>query len=63
MLTVGPIIDVASEIVYTGPGESVIIECIVESDPKADITWYHNSSTTYVDFRRRPNVDSGQWFH
>ena len=63
MLTVGPVIDVASEVVYTGPGQSATIECVVESDPKASVTWYHNSSTIPVDFTQRLNIDSSQWLH
>jgi len=62
MLTVGPVIDVASELVYTGPGQSLTIECIVESLPKASVTWYHNSSSSALDFSQRSNVNSGQWF-
>jgi len=57
-LTVGPVVDVASELVYTGPGQSVTIECIVESDPKATVTWHHNGSTSAIDFTRQSNVDS-----
>jgi len=61
--TDGPVIDVASELVYTGPGQSATIECVVESDPEASSMWYHNSSVTAIDFIRRPNIDSSLYFH
>jgi len=63
MFTDGPVIDVASGLVYTGPGQSATIECVVESDPEASSMWYHNSSMTAIDFIRRPNIDSSQYFH
>jgi len=61
MLTVAPLVEVVSELVYTGPGQSPIIECVVESDPKAIVLWYHNRSTTAIDFTRN-NIDTGQRF-
>jgi len=61
MLTVAPLVEVVSEVVYTGPGQSPVIECVVESDPKAIVLWYHNRSTTAIDFTRT-NIDTGQTF-
>lgn len=59
MLTVAPVVRVESELVYSGPGQSPTIECVVESDPKASVLWYHNGSTTAVDFTRL-NVDTSK---
>jgi len=59
LLTVGPLVRAALERVYTGPGHSPTIECLVESDPKATVVWYHNSSFDDIDFSRRPNIVSG----
>ena len=61
-VTVGPVVDVASDLVYTGPGQSPTIKCIVESNPKAIVAWYHNSSTAIIDFDLRSNVHSSQLF-
>ena len=57
-VTVGPLVDAALELVYTGPGHSPTIECVVESEPKATVTWHHNSSYDDIDFTRRLNIDS-----
>jgi hypothetical protein len=51
-----PIINMTSEVVHTGPGHSLTIECIVQSDPEADIIWFHNSSNTPIDLNRRKNI-------
>jgi len=57
-LAVGPLVDVALELVYTGPGHSPTIECVVESVPKAFVTWQHNNSHDDIDFSQRLNIDS-----
>ena len=58
LFTVGPLVDVALEHVYTGPGHSPTIECVVVSDPKATVTWYHNNSVDDIDFSQRLNIVS-----
>jgi len=59
MLTDAPLVEVQSERVYTGPGQSPTIWCVVESDPKASVLWYHNESMTAIDFSR-PDIHSSQ---
>jgi hypothetical protein len=49
-----------ADVVYTGPGHSVTVDCIIQADPDADVAWYHNSSDTAIDFNRRRNIKRGK---
>jgi len=60
-LSVAPLVEVESERVYTGPGQSPSIWCVVESDPKATVLWYHNKSYTAIDAATQPHVDTGHF--
>ena len=56
---VSPVVNVTNEVVYTGPSQSVSVECLIESEPEAEVFWYHNNSEI-LERNLRRNLRRGQ---
>ncbi|ELT99735.1 hypothetical protein CAPTEDRAFT_180340 [Capitella teleta] len=51
-----PSVHVTEELIHTGPGQEVHIECVFSASPQVDVTWKHNGSD--IDFGLRSNLIS-----